>query len=92
MNLIGESDWILPVGFDSPIEEIERLLGVTNRANTRMLNEGRDCDLRWRSDVSCLACPLSEAENPESAKCDICRTSTQEERLTTLLAAKSGGL
>lgn len=91
MNLIGgDNDWLFPVDLETPMEELLRLHGLTARTNNRMFNEGQDCELRWRSDVSCMACPLSEANNISSAKCHLCRTSIQEERLSTLLAAKSG--
>jgi predicted DNA-binding helix-hairpin-helix protein len=91
MSIVGNNDWLFPVDLETPMEELLRLHGLTMRSNNRMMNEGQDCELRWRGDVSCLACPLSEANNPSSAKSHLCRTSTQEERLSTLLAAKSGG-
>lgn len=91
MNLTANSDWLFPVTLESPIEELQRLLGLTQRTNNRLMNAGQDCDLRWQSEVSCLACPLSEANNPGSPKCHLCRTSTQEERLTTILLAKQAG-
>lgn len=91
MNLTADNDWLFPVTIETPMEELLRLHGLTSRTNNRLFNAGHDCELRWRGDVSCLACPLSEANNPGSPKCHLCRTSIQEERLTTLMAAKSGG-
>lgn len=90
MNLVT-ADWMFDVGLESPVEEIHRLLGLTVRSQNRMFNAGVDCELRWRGDTSCLACPLSEADNPESPKCHLCRSSIQEERLETILAAKAVG-
>lgn len=84
------ADWMFDVDLDTPSEEIERLLGITNRSQNRMMNAGVDCSIRWRPDTSCLACPLSAADDPSSDRCHICRTSTQEETLLTVLAAKSG--
>jgi hypothetical protein len=91
MNL-APADWMFDVGLESPVEELQRLLGLTVRSQNRMFNAGVDCHLRWRSDVSCLACPLSDAENPESPKHFLCRCSMQEERLETILAAKAVGV
>lgn len=91
MNLTADNDWMFEVSLDSPIEELERLLGLTQRSNNRLMNAGQDCELRWQPEVSCLACPLSEANNPGVEKCHLCRTSTQEERLTTILLAKQAG-
>lgn len=89
MNLvIADRDWLFDAGEETPIEELQRLLGLTVRSQNRMMSAGVDCELRWRSDTTCLACPLSEADNESSPKCHLCRTSTQEEVLTTLLAAK----
>lgn len=88
MNLAADHDYLFPVTLETPMDELMRLLGLTQRSNNRLYNAGQDCALRWRSDSSCIACPLSEANNPGSPKCQLCRTSTQEERLTTIIAAK----
>lgn len=94
MNLAApaSSEWMFDVSIETPMEELLRLHGLTMRSNSRLYNEGQDCELRWRSDVSCATCPLSDAENPAAPKCQLCRTSLQEERLETFLVAKSGGV
>lgn len=92
MNLTAtDADWMFDASLETPMEELLRLHGLTLRSNNRLYNEGQDCALRWRDDVSCGTCPLSDADNPSSPKCQLCRTSIQEERLETLLAVKSGG-
>jgi hypothetical protein len=84
-------DWLFPVDLTTEEDELLRLLGLTHRTQNQMLGEGTDCPIRWDPETSCLACPLSEADNPGSGKCQICRTSTQEEHLETVLAAKQSG-
>lgn len=91
MNFSTDMAWLFPVTLETPMEELQRLLGLTQRSNNRLYNEGHDCELRWRPESSCLACPLSQANNPGSPKRQLCRTSTQEERLTTFIAAKQAG-
>lgn len=81
-------DWLFDVSIETEEGELLRLLGLTRRSQNRMLNQGADCPIRWQSGTSCLACPLSEANNPSSPKQHICRASTQEEHLETVLAAK----
>lgn len=88
MSLAVDHDYLFPVTLETPVDEFLRLLGLTRRSNTRLYNAGQDCELRWRSESSCLACPLNQANNPSSAKYQLCRTSTQEEHLETVLAAK----
>lgn len=85
------ADWMFPVSMDTPPEELRRLLGLTQRTQNRLFNEGMDCELRWRQGSTCLACPLSEADNPASPKCHLCRTSCQEERLETVALAQRFG-
>jgi hypothetical protein len=81
-------DWLFDVTTETEDEELLRLLGLTRRTQNRLMNEGTDCPIRWQTGTSCMACPLSEATNPSSPKCQLCRTSTQEERIETVLAAK----
>lgn len=90
MPMIGGTplDWLFDVSMETEEEELLRLLGLTRRSQNRMMNQGADCPIRWRSGTGCLACPLSEANNPDSPKRQLCRTSTQEEHLETVLAAK----
>jgi hypothetical protein len=90
-NSDAAPDWLFPVDLDTDETELFRLLGLTHKSQNRMFGDGIDCPIRWNPETSCLACPLSEADNPSSSKCQLCRTSTQEEHLETVLVAKQSG-
>ena len=90
-GMTAPPDWMFDVSMDTEQEELLRLLGLTRRSQNRMMTQGIDCPIRWKQGSSCLACPLNAANDPDSPKSHLCRTSTQEERLETVLAAQSDG-
>lgn len=90
-GMTAPPDWMFDVSIDTEQEELLRLLGLTRRSQNRMMSQGIDCPIRWQQGSSCLACPLNAANDPDSPKSHLCRTSTQEERLETILVAQSDG-
>lgn len=82
--------------FEGPVEEIGQRIDLTSRGDRLHLRlvelarrEGRfteinvTCEIKNRPDVTCLACPLSEAGDKESALGHICRIGREQEMVAT---------
>lgn len=76
---------------DTPEDELRERLVISVRREARLYQAGISCELKDNAEVTCLACPYSEAENPESKKSGLCRLSKSQDVLLTLLHAKRVG-
>lgn len=50
---------------------------------------GLSCPIKDRCDTSCIACPLNEANNPDSRKGLLCKVGVEQEQADTLFAVKT---
>lgn len=87
---IGAKDISMkPISLDTPVPELQDHLRCLVRQEARLFDAGTTCALKDSDDMSCLACPVSEADNPDVPKCALCRLGQDEEvTLATLLAAQ----
>jgi hypothetical protein len=84
----GQPDWMFPISTEDAPEELQRLLGIVVRSEGRLGSIGVTCAIKDSPETTCLACPLSQANNPKSPKCQLCRAGCEQERLSTLLLAQ----
>jgi hypothetical protein len=78
-----------PISLDTPVAELRDDLRSLLRREARLFDAGMTCDLKDAPDMNCLACPVSQADNPDVPKCALCRIGqAQEVTLATLLAAE----
>lgn len=68
----------------SDVPSLNRRLTELMQQQDRYLSEGHDCELRWRENVVCSACPVRGRHG------DLCEGSAEIERVTTELAIASG--
>lgn len=84
-----QPEWSLPLSIETPIDELERLMGLLTRTERRLFDQGVTCPFKDRPEFSCLACPFSKAEDREnSPKRHLCRVGCDQERVATLLIAQ----
>lgn len=88
MPMTANTDWRLPVNFDTPSEELQQRLGRLYAREGRLFNAGITCPVKDSPETSCNACPFSQAEKPDEARCGLCRIGIDQERIQTLLIAQ----
>lgn len=78
-----------PISLETPVAELRDDLRSLLRREARLDDAGINCALKDSEDMTCLACPVSQADNDESAKCALCRIGqAQEVTVATLLVAQ----
>lgn len=70
----------------------ERLVALFYREKSLFDRMGLECPIKERCDSTCLACPLSEADDGESVKGMLCIVGREQDTLQTLLAVKTSGV
>jgi hypothetical protein len=81
-----------PISLDTPEPELRDYLGSLIRREARLSDAGMTCALKDQDDMSCLACPLNEAENDDEPKAALCRIGmAQEVTCAHLLAQRASG-
>lgn len=81
------------VSIDTPEADLRNYLGALVRGEARLFDAGITCDLKDQDDMSCLACPLSKAKDPDDPKSALCRRGQAQEVVTsTLLAQRASGV
>lgn len=83
---------IPPIDVTTPEPELHEHLRDLIRQEGALYNEGITCPIKWDSEVTCLACPVSEEKDPESPKGKLCRVGHEEERVLTVLKAQKSEL
>lgn len=82
-----------PISLDTPQAELRDYLAGLTRREARLSDAGMTCDLKDQDDMSCLACPLNEAENDDEPKAALCRIGmAQEVTCAHLLAQQASGV
>lgn len=81
-------DWGFAISIETPSEELRRLLGIVVSSEMRMGAKGLTCAIKDSPETTCLACPLSRANDDSSPKRHLCRAGREQERLSTLLLAQ----
>lgn len=66
----------------------QRLVQLMKRERFLFDKMNLSCPIKDRCDTTCLACPLSEAADPESRKGALCRIGVEQEQAETLLAVR----
>jgi|tagenome__1003787_1003787.scaffolds.fasta_scaffold19399369_2 hypothetical protein len=77
-----------PLTVDMSSEALgDRLKSLLKREKF-LFDMGIECPIKDRCDTSCLACPLNEANDPDSPKGGLCRVGVEQEQCETLFAIK----
>lgn len=87
--------------FDVPVEEVGERIDLTDASErlharlrilcqreARIAELGITCAIKERPDTACSACPVCQANNPESPISLLCRTGREQEAVCTELAAR----
>ena len=82
---MGHSPLTIDVSLDDLRDRLKRLLKREKFLFDKM---GISCPIKDRCDTSCLACPLNEANDPDSPKGGLCRVGVEQEQCETLFAIK----
>ena len=78
-----------PLSLDFTSDQLRERLGKLFKREKFLFDRmGLHCPLKERCDTTCLACPLNEANNPQSAKGSLCKVGVEQEQAETLLAVK----
>lgn len=77
-----------PISLDSPRPQLRQRLDSLVKYEGQLDARGITCPLKDLPDASCLACPVSQADNPEHSKCVLCRVGIEEELVLSALVAK----
>lgn len=81
-----------PISLETPEPELREYLGSLIRREARLSDAGMTCALKDQDDMSCLACPLNQAENDDEPKAALCRIGmAQEVTCAHLLAQRASG-
>lgn len=81
-----------PISLETPEPELHDYLGSLTRREARLFDAGITCDLKDQDDMSCLGCPLNEAENDDEPMAALCRIGmAQEVTCAHLLAQRASG-
>jgi hypothetical protein len=77
-----------PIDLTGDKAKLSEALASNIQQQSRLYSEGVDCELRWLSDVTCLACPIYKGEQ-KTPHGHLCRLMREQETLTTLIAVRS---
>lgn len=82
--------YIPPISVEDGVATLRDRLGQLVQREARLDSIGITCPLKDCEDMTCLACPFTEAGNDEERKAALCQIGQQQEIvLAHLLAAKS---
>lgn len=82
---IAQAPLTLDLGLDALRDKLVSLFNRERFLSDRM---GLTCPIKDRCDTTCIACPLNEAHNPDSAKGRLCKVGVEQDQAETLLAVK----
>lgn len=77
-----------PLSLDFSADELRVRLTQLFKREQLLDGMGLRCPIKDRCDTTCLACPLSEAADPDSPKGSLCRVGIEQDQAETLLAVK----
>jgi len=77
-----------PISLDTPTPELRKRLESLLSFEGRLDARGITCPLKDLPDASCLACPVSKADDPNVPKCALCRVGIGQELVVNALLAK----
>jgi len=80
---------VTPLPLDISVEQLrEHIARLTKREGKLTDGYGLRCPIKDRCDTSCIACPLNEANNPDSRKGMLCKVGVEQEQAETLFAVR----
>lgn len=77
-----------PISLDTPVAQLNTDLAALDRREARLFDAGITCELKRDPYMSCLACPVSKAQDDSDVKCGLCRIGVTQEVTTAMLLAK----
>lgn len=79
----------LPLSLDLTVEQLgDKIRALFKREKFLFDRMGLSCPVKDKCDTTCLACPLNEANDPESRKGSLCKVGMAQDQAETLLAVK----
>ena len=81
----------LPIDIHASKESYEVRLSETLRYESRLFNEGVDCEIKLHDDMTCFACPLYEGDRGDTPKARLCRLGREQDTLITLIRVRQHG-
>lgn len=81
---------VTPLPLDLSVEQLrEHVTRLAKREMKLVDGYGISCPIKERCDTSCIACPLNEANNPDSRKGLLCKVGVEQEQAETLFAVRA---
>lgn len=80
---------IPPISLDTPTAELADYAKSLLAQEARLFEEGVTCSIKGGIDVTCLACPIPAMLAPDDPRTQLCRISQEQERVGTVMAAKT---
>lgn len=79
------------ISVETPTEDLREYLRSLNRREARLDATGITCPIKDNPEMSCLACPVSKANDLDDPKAALCRIGkAQEKTVAVALAQKHG--
>lgn len=77
-----------PLSLDLTLGDIGERLKRLFKREKLLFELGIVCPIKDKCDTSCLACPLNEANDPDSSRGRLCKVGVEQEQAETLHAIK----
>lgn len=91
LNMIDSASPVAGITMETPTEELERMLSFSLKREARLDAAGITCDLKERSEMSCLACPFNKCGDDDDPKQTLCRVGMEQTILSAYLIAQHRG-
>jgi hypothetical protein len=75
-----------PLSLDLTLDDIGERIKRLFRRERFLFDMGIECPIKDKCDTSCLACPLNEANNPDSSRGRLCKVGVEQEQAETMHA------